>query len=127
MKKLIIAFLLCGLIFIAGTKTASGQVQLKEIVISGTSGKTVITEKVSDSFGQLFKGAVAPEWVQANKNFIVNFILNNQKNKAEFTSGGRLLFFFSLWKRKGDACQSANHCEKCLFRLWNQLHRQNKI
>jgi hypothetical protein len=100
MKKLIIAFLLCGLIFTAGTKIASAQVQLKEIVISGTSSKTVITQKVSDSFEKLFKGAVAPEWVEVNKNFIVNFILDNQKNKAEFTRGGRLLYLIVYGKEK---------------------------
>ncbi|MDB5022505.1 MAG: hypothetical protein JWP78_260 [Mucilaginibacter sp.] len=100
MKKLIIPFLLSGLIFTAGTKSASAQVQLKEVIISGASGKTVITQKVSDSFNELFKGAVAPEWVQANKNFIVNFILDNQKNKAEFTSGGRLVYLIVYGKEK---------------------------
>jgi hypothetical protein len=100
MKKLIIPFLLSGLILTTGTQIASAQVQLKEVVISGTSGKTVITQKVSDSFDQLFKGAVAPEWVEANKNFIVNFILDNQKNKAEFTRGGRLLYLIVYGKEK---------------------------
>ncbi|WP_299580316.1 hypothetical protein [Mucilaginibacter sp.] len=100
MKKLIIAILLCGLIFTAGTKSASAQIQLKEVAISGTSSKTVITKKVSDSFEELFKGAVAPEWIEANKNFIVNFILDNQKNKAEFTRGGRLLYLIVYGKEK---------------------------
>jgi hypothetical protein len=100
MKKLIIAFLLCGLIFTAGTKSASAQVKLKEVVISSTSSKTVITKKVSDSFNELFKGAVAPEWAESNKNYIVNFILDNQKNKAEFTRGGQLLYLIVYGKEK---------------------------
>jgi hypothetical protein len=40
----------------------------------------------------LFKGAAASEWTAFNKNFIVNFNLDNQKNKAEFTYDGRLLY-----------------------------------
>ena len=92
MKKLIIPFLISGLIFTTGIKNASAQVQLKEVTISGTASKVTITRQVSQSFNHLFKGAELPVWYEANKNFIVNFILNNQKNKAEFTRGGRLLY-----------------------------------
>jgi hypothetical protein len=92
MKKLIIPFLLSGLIFTAGTQIASAQVVLKEVTISVTASKVAITKKVSESFDRLFKGAVKPIWYKADKRFIVNFILDDQKHKAEFTKGGQLLY-----------------------------------
>ncbi len=92
MKKVIIPFLLGGLMFIAGTQIASAQIVLKEVAISGKSTKVEITKKVSKSFDRFFKGAVAPQWYEANKRFIVNFILDDQKHKAEFTKGGQLLY-----------------------------------
>ena len=92
MKKLIIPFLLGGLIFTAGTQIASAQVVLKEVTISGTTSKVEITKKVSEAFDRLFKGATASTWYTANKRFIVNFILDDQKHKAEFTGGGQLLY-----------------------------------
>jgi hypothetical protein len=92
MKKLIIAFLLFGLIFTAGTKSASAQVELKEVTVSDAPNKAVVSKKVSESFASLFKGAVAPKWFEYDKNYIVDFIMNNQINKAAFTKKGRLVY-----------------------------------
>lgn len=92
MKKLIIPLLLGGLIFTMGVKTASAQIQLKEVTISGKTSSAEISQKVSDSFNHLFKDAVAPQWVEANKRFIVNFIQNDQKHKAVFTKVGTLVY-----------------------------------
>ncbi|MDB5022506.1 MAG: hypothetical protein JWP78_261 [Mucilaginibacter sp.] len=100
MKKLIIALLLCGLIFTAGTKIASAQVQLKEVTVSSAPNKTVVSQKVSDSFDQLFKGAVAPKWFQYDKNYIVDFIMDDQKNKAAFTKNGRLVYHMIFGNEK---------------------------
>jgi len=92
MKKLIMSFLFGGLILTTGIKSVHAQAQRDEVIVSGISGKTVVAKKVSDSFDLLFKGAVASEWTAFNKNFIVNFNLDNQKSKAEFTDNGRLLY-----------------------------------
>ena len=92
MKKLIITLLLCELIFTVGINDVHAQAQLDEVTVPGAEGKAVVAQRVSDSFDQLFKGAAGSEWTPANKNFIVNFNLNNQKNKAEFTGDGRLLY-----------------------------------
>ena len=92
MKKLIIPFLLSGLILTTGAKIASAQVQLNEVTVSSAPTKAVVSQKVSESFASLFKGAVAPKWFDVDKNYIVDFIMDNQRNKAAFTKKGRLVY-----------------------------------
>lgn len=96
MKKIIIPFLLSGLILAIGVNTASAQVQLKEVTISGGATRVEVSKKVSDSFSKLFKGAEEPKWFQSNKNYVVRFILNNQSNKAEFTKKGNLVYHMAF-------------------------------
>jgi hypothetical protein len=100
MKKLIIPFLLCGLIFAIGVEGAFAQVQLKEVTISSAPTKAVISKKVSDSFASLFKDAQAPKWFVADKNYVVDFIMNDQVNKAEFTKKGQLVYHLAFGNEK---------------------------
>lgn len=100
MKKLIIPFLLSGLILAIGVNNASAQVQLKEVTISGGATRVEVSKKVSDSFAGLFKGAEEPKWFQSNKNYVVRFILNNQPNKAEFTKNGNLVYHMAFGNEK---------------------------
>ncbi len=100
MKKLIIPFLLSGLILTTGSKIASAQVQLKEVTVSSAPTKAVVSKQVSESFARLFKGAEAPKWFEADKNYVVDFIMNNQINKAEFTRKGRLVYHMVFGNEK---------------------------
>jgi hypothetical protein len=100
MKKLIIPFLLSGLILTIGVKTASAQIQLKEVTISSAPTKATVSKQVSDSFASLFKGAEEPKWFEADKNYVVDFILNNQVNKAEFTRKGQLVYHMAFGNEK---------------------------
>jgi hypothetical protein len=100
MKKLIIPFLLGGLILTTGVKTASAQIQLKEVTISTAPTRATVSKQVSDSFASLFKGAEEPKWFVSDKNYVVDFILNNQINKAEFTSKGRLVYHMAFGNEK---------------------------
>ncbi|MDB4925930.1 hypothetical protein [Mucilaginibacter sp.] len=100
MEKLIIPFLLSGLILAIGVNSASAQVQLKEVTISGGATKIEVSKKVSESFASLFKGAEAPIWFQADKNYLVDFILNNQVNKALFTKNGKLVYHMAFGNEK---------------------------
>ena len=100
MKKLIIPFLLSGLILTTGTKNASAQVELKEVTVSSAPNKAVVSQKVSESFASLFKGAVAPKWFDTDKNYIVDFIMDNQRNKAAFTKKGRLVYHMIFGNEK---------------------------
>ncbi|HTD41018.1 MAG TPA: hypothetical protein VK671_10390 [Mucilaginibacter sp.] len=100
MKKLIIPFLLSGLVLALGVNSASAQIQLREVSISSEPTKAAVTKKVSDSFNSLFKDAKAPKWFEADKNYVVDFILNNQVNKAEFTKKGRLVYHMAFGNEK---------------------------
>jgi len=100
MKKLIIPFLLSGLLLAIGVNSASAQIQLKEVTISSEPTKAIVSQKVSESFASLFKGAEAPKWFVADKNYVVDFILNNQVNKAEFTKNGRLVYHMAFGNEK---------------------------
>lgn len=100
MKKLIIPFLLSGLILTLGVNSASAQVQLKEVTISGAPIRVQVSKQVSDSFASLFVGAQEPKWFQSDKNFVVRFIMDNQQNKAEFTRKGDLVYHMAFGYEK---------------------------
>ncbi|MET3114730.1 hypothetical protein AAKU52_002467 [Pedobacter sp. CG_S7] len=92
MKKLIILLFAGAVMLFVETKSASAQIKLAEIEIFGTTNKTAISEKVTKSFNQIFKDAESPKWYVSNKQIIVNFILNDQRNKAVFEKNGRLVY-----------------------------------
>lgn len=92
MKKLIIPLLVSGLLIGTAINNASAQIRLDEVTISGASNKAMVTEKVNKSFNRMFKEADQARWIEVNKRFIVNFIMDNQKNKAVFTKGGDLVY-----------------------------------
>lgn len=92
MKRLIIPLLVGGLFVCTSINKASAQINLEEVTISGATNKAMVTEKVSKSFSRMFKEADQAKWVEVNKRFIVNFIMDNQKNKAVFTKAGDLVY-----------------------------------
>ncbi|TCC84025.1 hypothetical protein FBD94_17835 [Pedobacter hiemivivus] len=92
MKKQMFFLLLCGLVSLLGMNSTSAQIKLSEVTILGTASRTVVTNAVSKSFNELFKDAIAPQWYEVNKRYVVNFIMNDQKNRAVFTKGGSLVY-----------------------------------
>ncbi len=83
-----------------GLKNANAQINLETVTIKGNATKAMITEKVSNSFNKIFKDATEPSWVEINKRFVVNFILNDQKNKAVFTKNGNLVYHLAYGTEK---------------------------
>ena len=51
-----------------------------------------VTEKVVHSFKGSFKDGLDPVWYRLDKNYLVKFIMNEQKNTALFNKNGRLLY-----------------------------------
>ena len=100
MKKLIVPSLLCGLLLAIGINSAFAQIQLNEVTVSSKPTKAIVSQKVSESFAKLFKGAEAPQWFKADKDYVVDFILNNQINKAEFTTNGSLVYHMAFGNEK---------------------------
>ena len=100
MKRLIIPFLLSGLILAIGANSVFAQIQLKEVTISSEPIKATVSQKVSEAFASLFKGAEAPKWYKSDQNYVVDFIMNNQVNKAEFTKKGYMVYHMAFGSEK---------------------------
>jgi len=92
MKNLVILIFLSGFISIAEIKECSAQIKLEQIEIYGSANKAAISEKVTKAFDRAFKDATDVTWYVVNKQIIVNFILNDQKNKAVFQKNGLLVY-----------------------------------
>lgn len=95
MKKLIISLAMTASLMFMDLKNANAQIILDTVTIKGNSTKAVVSEKVANSFNHFFKDATQPQWLEINKRFVVNFILDDQKNKAVFTKGGSLIYQLS--------------------------------
>lgn len=100
MKKLIISLAIGTLLLLVSFQNAKAQVVLETVTIKPNATKAVISEKVSNSFSHLFKDAKDAQWFEVNKRFVVNFILNDQKNKAVFTKDGELIYQLSFSSEK---------------------------
>lgn len=92
MKRQVFMLVFSGLVSLLGINSTSAQISLNEVTISGNISKTVVNDKVSSSFSRLFKNVEAPQWFVVNKNYLVNFIYNDQKNRALFTKGGKMIY-----------------------------------
>ncbi|WGQ12415.1 hypothetical protein QG516_12345 [Pedobacter gandavensis] len=101
MKKLIIPLAISASLVFMGVKNVNAQITtLETVIIKGNTTEAVVSERVSNSFNELFKEATAPKWFEVNKRFVVNFILNDQKNKAVFTKTGELVYHLSYGSEK---------------------------
>ncbi|WP_316842188.1 hypothetical protein [Pedobacter gandavensis] len=100
MKKLIIPLAISSLLLLTSLQKLNAQVNLETVTIRGDATKAIITEKVSNSFSSLFKDAKEPQWLVVNKRYVVNFILDDQRNKAVFTKNGELVYHLSYGTEK---------------------------
>lgn len=65
---------------------------LPTITVTTGTNEVAVSEKVSKSFDRYFKGAENTRWYQANKDFLVKFILNDMDHNALFQKNGRLIY-----------------------------------
>lgn len=56
------------------------------------TAKANVTKKVDASFKQMFNVVLSPKWYQLDKNYLVKFIMNDQKNSALFDQNGELIY-----------------------------------
>ena len=56
---------------------------------------TKVAPKVEQAFATSFKEAVDPKWYQLNKNYLVNFMMHDQRNSALFKKNGYLIYHIS--------------------------------
>lgn len=62
---------------------------LPAVVVTSASN---VNEKVIQSFKGTFKDAIDPIWYRLDKNYLVKFIMNEQKNTALLNKNGRLIY-----------------------------------
>ena len=65
---------------------------LSPITVSSASNIESTNAKVNKAFGQFFKNATTLVWEEKNKKYLVEFIENNQQNRALFTKSGELIY-----------------------------------
>lgn len=83
---LIAAFVLCVQVSFAQI------IELPTVVITA---KSLVSAKVTDAFKGTFQNAVNPRWYKADKNYLVKFIMEDQKNSALYKKEGTLIYHLS--------------------------------
>jgi hypothetical protein len=56
------------------------------------TAKTYVNKEVSDAFHKKFEGIVSHKWYTIDKNYLVKFISNDQKNHALYHKNGYLYY-----------------------------------
>ena len=97
MKKQTTSPLLLLLAFVLSSLTSFSQDDasklLPEVTISTTA--TNVNAKVSEAFAKLFKDAENMKWYNMGKNYLVTFIMKDQKNNALFKQNGHIIYHIS--------------------------------
>jgi hypothetical protein len=103
MKKQI-TFLVSGVVslifFSTSVAQGDGFKELPPITITASSNTVSVSAKIDRAFSQYFKNATHLRWFELDKNFLVKFIMNDQENRALFTSGGQLIYHISYGSEK---------------------------
>ena len=96
MKKQLISCICAGFASILSVNSSFAQEdsfkEMPPITISATSTNVFVTDKINKAFSQFFKNASNLRWYEINKKFLVNFIQNDQLNKALFTKNGQIIY-----------------------------------
>jgi len=56
------------------------------------SSKSTVSQKVTDAFDAQFKNEVNPTWYNLDKNYMVKFVSQDQKNRALYNKNGYLIY-----------------------------------
>jgi hypothetical protein len=59
-----------------------------------------VSKQVSKAFSSTFKDAQNPKWFKVSKNYVVEFIQSDMKNKAMYQKNGRLIYHISYGNEK---------------------------
>lgn len=70
----------------------NGITTLPTVTVSSTAN---VNKKVSDAFQSSFKNAVNATWYKLNKDYLVEFITGDMKNKALYKRNGTIIYQIS--------------------------------
>jgi hypothetical protein len=74
--------------------------ELPSITVSASMPAVVVSARVNKSFEQMFTNTSQRKWSKVHEKFMVEFIQNDQKNRALFTKNGELIYHISFGVEK---------------------------
>ncbi|MBS1501410.1 MAG: hypothetical protein JST32_05080 [Bacteroidetes bacterium] len=83
--------------FMISSRTVFAQIDLPNVIIRATSAVNV---KVADAFKGKFQNAVNPRWYKMDKNYLIKFMMVDQKNSALYDKEGNLIYHVSYGEAK---------------------------
>jgi hypothetical protein len=99
MKKQFIFCFCGGLVSILSINISLAQEEkfkeLPPVTVSASMPSVVVTAKVNKSFEEMFNNTSQQKWSKVHEKFMVDFIQNDQKNRALFTKNGELIYHIS--------------------------------
>ena len=78
----------------------TGITALPPVTVTSKTTTANVSEKVTKAFKVAFKDAEDLQWVKLNKNFLVNFIVNQQQNSALFRKNGFMIYHLAFGGEK---------------------------
>lgn len=72
--------------------------KLAPITIASTTSIESVNARVNKAFTDYFKNATDLKWNDLNKKYLVEFIQNDQQNRALFAKNGELIYHISYGK-----------------------------
>jgi hypothetical protein len=99
MKKMMF-FAMAGIVSAMVLPVKSRAQETKEMPSVVVTPASNVSESVLKSFEGTFKDAMDPEWFKLNKNYLVKFMTDDQKNRALFKDNGRLVYHISYGTEK---------------------------
>lgn len=64
------------------------------------TSSTNVSQKVAESFDKIFPLSYGDKWFKMNKNYLVKFMIRDQKNTALFKKSGALIYHISYGHEK---------------------------
>ena len=99
MKKKFSFRLLVSLLFLIFGSQLFAQ-DIKELPSVTVTSSSNVNEKVTKSFKSYFSDVTNASWSKINRNYLVKFIMNDQKNTALFAKGGSLIYHITYGHEK---------------------------
>lgn len=78
----------------------TGITTLPSVTVTAKTTTTDVSQKVVKAFKAAFKDAEDPKWFKLNKDFLVQFIMNQQQNNALFRKNGFMIYHLAFGGEK---------------------------
>jgi len=90
--KTLVSILLTGCMLAANTSSAQQSQEKMLPVVTITASGASVSESVHKAFKRSFRNAENARWYDANKNFLVKFIQDDQQHNVLYRKNGRQIY-----------------------------------